>query len=79
MNEKPYWIQFYEAKEEEPVSLGDMEAGDEICLWFCRSLDKKIIKNDYDLVAERDMNTQNRYKKVEKQTEEIFNINLLWE
>ena len=56
-----------------------MESGDEICLWFCRSLDKKIIKNDYDIVAERDMNTQNRYKKVEKQTEEIFNINLLWE
>nr|DAU40552.1 MAG TPA: hypothetical protein [Caudoviricetes sp.] len=79
MNEKPYWIQFYEAKEEEPVSLGDMEAGDEICLWFCRSLDKKIIKNDYDLVAERDTNTQNRYKKVEKETDEIFNINLVWE
>lgn len=79
MNEKPYWIQFYEAKEEEPVSLGDMEAGDEICLWFCRSLDKKIIKNDYDLVAERDTNTQNRYKKVEKETDEIFNINLAWE
>ena len=79
MNEKPYWIQFYEAKEEEPVSLGDMEAGKEVCLWFCRSLDKEIIKNDYDLVVERDMNTQNRYKKVEKQTEEIFNINLVWE
>lgn len=79
INEKPYWIQFHEAKEEEPVSLGDMEAGKEICLWFCRSLDKEIIKSDYDLVAERDMNTQNRYKKVEKQTEEIFNINLLWE
>jgi hypothetical protein len=79
INEKPYWIHFHEAKEEEPVSLGDMEAGKEICLWFCRSLDKEIIKSDYDLVAERDMNTQNRYKKVEKQTEEIFNINLLWE
>lgn len=79
INEKPYWIQFHEAKEEEPVSLGDMEAGKEICLWFSRVLDGKIIREDYNNVAERDMNTQNRYKKVEKQTEEIFNINLLWE
>lgn len=77
--EKPYWIQFYDATEEDKVTLGDLEPDAEICLWFSRVLDGKIIREGYDDVAERDTNTQNRYKKVEKETNEIFNINLVWE
>ena len=76
--EKPYWIQFYDATEDDKVTLGDIESDAEICLWFSRVLDGKIIR-DYNNVAERDTNTQNRYKKVEKETDEIFNINLVWE
>lgn len=76
--EKPYWIQFYDATEEDKVTLGDLEPDAEICLWFSRVLDGKIIREDYNNVAERDTNTQNRYKKVEKETNEIFNINLVW-
>ena len=77
--EKPYWIQFYDATEDDKVTLGDIESDAEICLWFSRVLDGKIIREDYNNVEERDTNTQNRYKKVEKETDEIFNINLVWE
>lgn len=76
--EKPYWIQFYDATEEDKVTLGDIEPDAEICLWFSRVLDGKIIREDYNNVVERDTNTQNRYKKIEKEVDEIFNINLVW-
>lgn len=42
INEKPYWIQFHEAKEEEPVSLGDMEAGKKSVCGFVGRLIRKL-------------------------------------
>lgn len=77
--ENPYWISFYDATEEDKVVLGDMEPEAEICLWFRRVLDKEIMYEDYNAVAERDMTSQNRYKKIGRQTEDIFNINLSWD
>lgn len=74
--EKPYWIQFYDATEEDKVTLGDIEPDAEICLWFSRVLDGKIIREDYNNVAERDTNTQNRYKKIEKRLTRF--LTLIW-
>ena len=32
ISEKPYWIQFYDATEDDKVTLGDIESDAEICL-----------------------------------------------
>lgn len=56
-----------------------MEIDQEIGLWLCRSIDKKTVIEDYNNVAEKDTATENRYKPIEKATEESIAFQISWE
>lgn len=79
---KPFYAQFYPASEENPVSLGDLEAGQSLGIWLCRTPNKEIIETDYNNVAEIDPLRSARgswYKRVEKSQEEIVDIIFSWD
>lgn len=79
---KPFYAQFYPASEENPVSLGDLEAGQSLGIWLCRTPNKEIIETDYNNVAEIDPLRSTRgswYKRVEKSQEEIVDIVFSWD
>lgn len=79
---KPFYAQFYPASEENPVSLGDLEAGQSLGIWLCRTPNKEIIETDYNNVAEIDPLRSARgswYKRVEKSQEEIVDIVFSWD
>lgn len=76
---KPFQTQVYPATEEEKAAIGTMEPGQEIGLWICRQINSEIVEADYNCVAERDIKTENRYKRVEKEKEESVELNISWD
>lgn len=76
---KPFYVEFHQATELDKATIGDMEIDQEIGLWLCRSIDKEIVKEDYNNVAEKDTTTENRYKPIEKATEESIAFQISWE
>ena len=82
MYAKPYYSTFFPATEEDKVSLGDLQPGESLGLWLCRTPNKEVIKEDYDNVAEVDPERSFRakiYKQVEKEKEELIFVNLSWD
>lgn len=76
---KPFQIQLYPATEENKATIGDIQPNEEIGLWICRTVDSDVVLKDYDNVAERDFNTENRYKPVIKDKEESIDFNIVWD
>ena len=76
---KPFYAEFHQATELDKATIGDMEIDQEIGLWLCRSIDKKTVIEDYNNVAEKDTATENRYKPIEKATEESIAFQISWE
>lgn len=82
MYSKPFYAQFYQATKESPVSLGDLEAGQSLGIWLCRTPNKEIIETDYNNVAEIDPLRSARgswYKRVEKSQEELVDVIFEWD
>lgn len=75
---RPY-VQFYEATEENPVSIGDIQPDQMIGIWVERSIDKEKALEEYNKVAERDLATETRYKPIQKETQEMLNMQFYWE
>lgn len=76
---KPFYAEFHSATPTEKVSIGDLDPNVQIGIWICRTPLKTVILEDYKNVAERDVNTQSRYKRVEKETEESIGLQISWE
>lgn len=79
MYSRPFQAEFFSPTEDGKVTIGGMEDGQEIGIWLCRDIDKAKAIEDYDQVAERDIDTVNRYKPIEKATEEVFELHLTWD
>lgn len=75
---RPYQTELYDATEESPVTVGDLNPGQMIGLWISRIIDKEKALSDYNNVAERDLSTQSRYKPISKETQESINLNIKW-
>jgi hypothetical protein len=78
---KPFYTQLYPANVESKVSIGSLEPGKSIGLWFARILDSEVIKADYNDVAEKIPNAvyfSSRYKPKEKETEELIDLQISW-
>lgn len=79
MYSKPFGINFHSPTEEDKVTIGNLEPNQEIGLWFKRSVDVKKFKEIYDNVAIKDLSTRNRYKPIEKSTEELIDLHISWD
>lgn len=79
VNSKPFTPKFIDASQDNPALLGGLESGKEMCLWFKRILNIDNIKNSWDNVAERDLNTRSRYKPIDHPTVENINFQIIWD
>ena len=50
-----------------------------IGIWVERSIDKEKALEEYNKVAERDLATETRYKPIQKETQEMLNMQFYWE
>lgn len=79
MYERPSWVTFFNATKESKAYIGNLIPNQEICLWLKRSIDREVVKEDYDNVAVRDPKTYNRYMKPQKETIESIELNVSWD
>lgn len=76
---RPYSIEFSEAVEDAPVTIGNMLPDAHVCLWIERRIDKKACREDYNTVAVQVPENPHRWKEVEKETEEKVALNIEWD
>lgn len=75
---KPFGVQFYSATEQDKVTIGDLSPNQEVGFWIKRIvLQDKLIK-DYNDVAEKDPNSENRYQKKVKKQQESVDLHIKW-
>ena len=72
---------FVSPTEQSPAIIGDMQPGQQIGLWICRSLDLDAAMEEYNDVAEPDptFTLGKRYKKKVQNTEDNVNLNIFWD
>ena len=61
------------------MSIGDMQPDQMIGIWVERSIDKEKALEEYNNVAERDLTTETRYSPIQKETQEMLNMQFYWE
>ena len=78
---KPMYGTFVSPTEQSPAIIGDMQPGQQVGLWICRSLDLDAAMEEYNDVAEIDpaFTLGKRYKKKVQNTEENVNLNIFWD
>lgn len=76
---RPFQTTLYSATVIDKVSIGDMAIDQTIGLWISRSYLKDVIEQDYNDVAERDLETLSRYKRIEKEIEESIGLQISWD
>lgn len=77
---KPIYATFYPATEEEKISLDiELAPGDQLGLWIQRTVNKERVLEDYNNVAEPDLEKQSRFKRIQKSQEESMDFNIHWE
>lgn len=77
---KPIYATFYPATEEEKISLDiEFAPGDQLGLWIQRTVNKERVLEDYNNVAEPDLEKQSRFKRIQKNQEESMDFNIHWE
>ena len=78
---KPMYGTFVSPTEQSPAIIGDMQPGQQIGLWICRSLDLDAAMEEYNDVAEPDptFTLGKRYKKKVQNTEDNVNLNIFWD
>lgn len=79
MYERPSWITFYDATEENKAYIGNLEPNQEVGIWIKRKINTENVNEDYNNVAVRDPKTYNRYMKPEKEKEETVELCVLWD
>lgn len=79
MFSKPMNVQFYAPTKEEKVTIGSLESGAEVGLWFKREIDQAKAKEEYNNVFEKDPATRNRYKPIAKVKEEVIELHISYD
>ena len=81
INHRPFNAEFIKMDSDSVLQVGDLEPGQEIGLWICRTVDKAKAKEQLENVCVPDMNDPSgrRYIGVDKIKEESVSLIIEWE